>query len=235
LFTDRLFRIALSNTAFYVILAVPSGLMIAYALALMLNQPLYGRSILRTIFYLPTVVPAVSSAILWLWILDTQNGLVNSTLAALGLPGVPWLAHPDWTKPSLVLIHLWYMGNTMVIFLAALQDVPRALYDASLVDGANAWARLRHITLPLTTPAILFTLITGLISVSQTFTFPYILTQGGPADSTLFYALYLYRVAFVYLRMGYASAIAWMLFLVIVIFTYWIFRGAGRWVFYGGD
>lgn len=235
LFSDRLFRIALYNTAFYVLLAVPGGLIIAYGLALMLNQPLYGRSVLRTIFYLPTVVPAVSSAILWLWILDTQNGLVNSTLASFGLPGFPWLAHPSWTKPSLVLIHLWYMGNTMVIFLAALQDVPRALYDASLVDGANGWARLRHITIPLTTPAILFCLITGLIAVSQTFTFPYILTQGGPADSTLFYALYLYRVAFVYLRMGYASAIAWMLFLVIVICTYWIFRSAGRWVFYGGD
>lgn len=232
---DRLFRIALYNTTYYVLLAVPSGLAVAYALALLLNQPIYGRPLLRTVFYLPTIVPAVSSAMLWLWILDTQYGLVNATLSSLGLPGAPWLAHPDWTKPSLVLIHLWYTGNSMVIFLAALQDVPQPLYDAARVDGAQWWGQLRHVTLPLTTPAILFTLITGLIGASQTFTFPYILTQGGPADSTLFYALYLYRVAFVYLRMGYASAIAWILFVLIVFGTYWIFRSSGRWVFYGGD
>lgn len=235
LLVDRLFRISLSNTAIYVLLAVPSALIAAYALAYLLNRQLFGRSVLRTVFYLPTIVPTVSSAMLWLWILDTQFGLINSTLAGLGLRGIPWLSHPDWSKPSLVLINLWYMGNTMVIFLAALQDVPAALYDSAKIDGANWWHELRHISIPLTTPAILFALITGLIGASQTFSFPYILTQGGPANSTLFYALYLYRVAFVYLRMGFASALAWILFVLIVILTYVVFKSSGRWVFYGSE
>jgi multiple sugar transport system permease protein len=235
LFQDLLFRIALYNTAYFMLGAVPTGLTVAYLLALLLNQPLYGRPLLRTVFYLPVVVPAVASAMLWLWILDTQSGLMNSALATLGVSGIPWLAHPKWAKPSLILINLWYTGNAMVIFLAALQDVPRPLYDAAEVDGATWWQKLRHITIPLTTPAILFTLITSLIGASQSFTFPYILTQGGPADATLFYALYLFRVAFGYLRMGYASAMAWMLFLLIVMFTYFIFRGSARWVFYSGE
>jgi len=235
LLTDRQFRIAIANTGYYTLLSVPSGLVAAYLLAFLLNQKLYGRSLLRTVFYLPTIVPTVSSAMLWLWIMDTQFGLINATLASLGLPGIPWLSHPSWSKPSLVLINLWYVGNTMVIFLAALQDVPQALYDAGKVDGANWLQQLVHITIPLTTPAILFTLITGLIRASQTFSFPYILTKGGPADSTLFYALYLYRTAFVYLRMGFASAMAWILFIVIVIFTYLVFKSSGRWVFYGSD
>jgi multiple sugar transport system permease protein len=235
LLVDRLFRIALVNTGYYMLLAVPSGLVTAYALALLLNQRLYGRSLLRTVFYLPTIVPTVSSAMLWLWILDTQFGLINTTLIGFGWRTVPWLSHPDWSKPSLVLIHLWYVGNSMVIFLAALQDVPQTLYEVAKLDGATWWKQLIHVTIPLTTPAILFSLITGLIAASQTFSFPYILTRGGPADSTLFYALYLYRTAFVYLRMGYASAMAWILFLLIVACTYWIFKSSGRWVFYGGE
>ena len=235
LLIDKQFRIALSNTAFYAVLAVPSQLVTAYLLALLLNQRLYGRSLLRTIFYLPNIVPTVSSAMLWLWILDTRLGVINTTLASLGWRTIPWLAHPTWSKPSLVLINLWYTGGTMIIFLAALQDVPRELYDAAKVDGARWWQQLIHVTIPLTTPAILFALITGLIGASQTFSFPYILTGGGPANSTLFYALYLFRTAFVYLRMGYASAMAWILFIIIVIFTYMVFKSSGRWVFYGGD
>jgi multiple sugar transport system permease protein len=233
LLTDRLFRTALTNTGYYTLMAVPTALAVAYVLALLLNQQLVGRSLLRTVFYLPTIVPTVSSAMLWLWILDSQFGLINTTLASLGMPGVPWLSHPSWSKPSLVLINLWYTGNTTVIFLAALQDVPQALHDAAKVDGARWWQRLVHVTIPLTTPAILFALITGLIGASQTFSFPYILTKGGPINSTLFYALYLFRTAFVYLRMGYASAMAWILFVIIVFFTYWVFKSSGRWVFYG--
>lgn len=235
LFADRLFGIAISNTTFYAVLAVPSHLVAAYVLAYLLNQRIYFRSLLRTIFYLPSIVPTASSAMLWLWLLDTRFGLVNTTLMSLGLHTIPWLAHPVWAKPSLILINLWYTGTSMVIFLAALQDVPRELYDAAKVDGTVWWQRLAHITVPLTTPAILFSLITGLISASQTFSLPYILTAGGPADATLFYALYLYRVAFQFLRMGYASAMAWILFLIITIFTYLVFRSSGRWVFYSGD
>jgi multiple sugar transport system permease protein len=235
LLEDRQFRIAVANTTFYAILAVPSHLVMAYMLAYLLNQRIYLRSLLRTVFYLPTIVPTASSAMLWLWLLDTRFGLVNATLANLGLRTIPWLAHPVWAKPSLILINLWYTGTAMVIFLAALQDVPRELYDAAKVDGTTWWQRLAHITIPLTTPAILFSLITGLIGASQTFSLPYILTRGGPADATLFYALYLYRTAFVYLRMGYASAMAWILFVIITIFTYLVFRSSGRWVFYSSD
>jgi multiple sugar transport system permease protein len=235
LFADRYFIKSVSNTVYYAVLAVPTGLIVAYLLALLLNRPLYGRSVLRTVFYLPTIVPTVASAMLWLWILDVQFGVLNVALKSLGLPAIPWLAHPKWSKPSLVLIHLWYMGSTMVIFLAALQDVPQALYDAAKVDGAGAWKRLRHVTIPITTPAILFSLITGLIGASQTFSLVYVLTGGGPANSTLFYALYLYRTAFQYLRMGYGSAMAWVLFVGIVIVTMLVFRTSGRWVFYSGD
>jgi multiple sugar transport system permease protein len=235
LFADRYFIKSVSNTVYYAVLAVPTGLIVAYLLALLLNRPLYGRSVLRTIFYLPTIVPTVASAMLWLWILDVQFGLLNVTLKSLGLPAIPWLSHPRWSKPSLVLIHLWYMGNTMVIFLAALQDVPQSLYDAAKVDGAGAWKRLRHVTIPFTTPAILFTLITGMIGASQTFSLVYVLTGGGPANSTLFYALYLYRTAFQYLRMGYGSAMAWVLFVGIVAVTILVFKTSGRWVFYSGD
>lgn len=235
LFTDRYFIKSVTNTVYYMVFAVPSGLIVAYLLALMLNRPLYGRSVLRTVFYLPTIVPTVASAMLWLWTLDTQFGVLNVALKSLGLTAIPWLAHPTWSKPSLVLIHLWYMGGTMVIFLAALQDVPRSLYDAAEVDGAGAWQRLRHITLPITTPAILFSLITGLIGASQTFSLVYVLTGGGPANSTLFYALYLYRTAFQYLRMGYGSAMAWVLFVAILAVTFVVFKTSGRWVFYSSD
>lgn len=180
LLDDRLFRVALSNTGLYVFLAVPSSLVVAYLLAALLSRPLYGRAVLRTAFYVPAVVPAVSSALLWLWILDGRAGLVNGGLNSLGLPSLPWLAHPDWALPSLVLINLWFTGNAMVVFLAAIQDVPRELYAAAQVDGASPFQQLVAITVPLTTPAILFNLVTGLIGASQLFTFPYILTDGGP-------------------------------------------------------
>ena len=235
LFVDRYFIKSVTNTLYYMVLAVPSGLTVAYLLALLLNRPLYGRSVLRTVFYLPTIVPTVASAMLWLWILNVQFGVFNVALKSLGMTAIPWLAHPRWSKPSLILIHLWYMGNTMIIFLAALQDVPQSLYDAAKVDGAGAWRRLRHITLPITSPSILFNLITGLIGASQTFSLVYVLTNGGPANSTLFYALYLYRNAFQYLRMGYGSAMAWVLFVGIAAVTVLVFRTSGRWVFYSGD
>jgi multiple sugar transport system permease protein len=232
---DRQFRIAVSNTAYYAILAVPSSMLVAYLLAFLLNRRLYGRSVLRTVFYLPTIVPTVSSAMLWLWILDTRLGLINTILASMGMKGIPFLSHPSYSKPSLILMNLWYAGNSMVIFLAALQDVPQVLYDSAKVDGASWLRQLIHVTIPMTTPAILFTLITGLIGASQTFSFAYILTNGGPVNSTLFYALYLYRTSFTYLRLGYASAMAWILFIIIVIFTYGIFKTSGRWVFYSSE
>ncbi len=235
LFTnDDLFRQVIGNTLYFVLIGVPLGLVSAYILANLLNNEIKFRPVFRTIFFLPSIVPTVASAMVWSWVFNTQYGVINSTLASLGLKVIPFLSSPTLAKPSLILIHCWSQGNAMVIFLAALQDVPRSLYDAALVDGAGRWARFWHITIPMCTPAILFVLITGLIGAFQYFVFPWLLTQGGPKSSTEFFGVYLYRSAFMHFKMGYASAQAWILFIIIIIFTVIIFRTSARWVYYGG-
>ena len=171
----------------------------------------------------------------WLWIYNPRYGLINSFLASHGIRAIPWLSSPVLAKPSLIVIQCWAQGNAIVIFLAALQDVPRSLYDAALVDGANWWQRFWHVTVPMCTPAILFILLTGLIGTFQMFTLPWLLTQGGPNNATEVYGVYLYRNAFNFFRMGYASAMAWLLFIIIVIFTILVFRTSARWVYYGGE
>ena len=170
----------------------------------------------------------------WLWIYNTQWGMINTFLASQGLPIIPFLSDPNLAKPSLIIINCWAQGGSIVIFLAALQDVPRTLYEAALVDGAGSWQRFWNITIPMCTPAILFVLITDLIGTFQSFTLPWLLTEGGPNNATELYGLYLYRNAFRFFKMGYASALAWILFLVIVIFTILVFRSSARWVYYGG-
>ena len=166
---------------------------------------------------------------------NTNYGVINSVLKGMELPVIPFISSVVWAKPSLVLIHLWAQGTAIVIFLAALQDVPRSLYDAALVDGANAWQRFRNVTIPLCTPAILFVGLTGMIGMFQYFTLGWLLTNGGPNEATEFYSLYLYRNAFQYFKMGYASALAWILFLVILGFSVVIFRSSDRWVYYAGE
>jgi multiple sugar transport system permease protein len=170
----------------------------------------------------------------WQFLLNIQWGAVNSTLQALGLPVIPFISNPQLAKPSLILIHMWAQGNAMVIFLATLQDVPRSLYEAATVDGAGAWHKFWHITIPMCTPVILFNLVMGFIGGFQNFTLPWLLTQGGPNNATEFFSIYLYRNAFSYLRMGKASALAWILFVMIVIFTVVLFKSSARWVYYGG-
>jgi multiple sugar transport system permease protein len=170
----------------------------------------------------------------WLWIYNPRYGLVNSFLASQGVQAIPWLSSPQLAKPSLIIIMCWAQGSAIVIFLAALQDVPRSLYDAAIVDGANRYQRFWHVTVPMCTPAILFNLLMGLISTFQFFTLPWLLTQGGPNRATEFYGIYLYRNAFLFFKMGYASALAWLLFLIIVAFTAVLFRTSARWVYYGG-
>jgi multiple sugar transport system permease protein len=174
---------------------------------------------------------------LWAWILNPQFGLANAILKSIGLPQLGWLSDPAWSKPSLILMGLWGFGSTMVIYLAALQDVPKDLYDSADIDGANTWHKTFAITLPLITPTIFFNLVLGTIAAFQAFTTVYVLTQGngGPLDSTLVYGLLLYRNAFTYLKMGYASAMAWLLFLFVTLVTAIIFKTSGRWVFYQGD
>lgn len=234
LFTaDRVFKTVLGNTLYFVLIGVPLGVVAAFLLAMLLNNDIRFRPVFRTIFYIPAIVPVVASAMVWLWVMNTQYGLINSVWTSWGNKAIPFISSPGMAKPSLILIHIWAQGNAIVIFLAALQDVPRSLYDAALVDGAGRWARFWHVTIPMCTPAILFVLITGLIYAFQYFVFPWLLTGGGPRNSTEFYSVYLYRNAFEFFKMGYASALAWVLFVVIVAFTILVFRTSARWVYYG--
>jgi multiple sugar transport system permease protein len=235
---DPLFWQAVGNTVYYAVIAIPLNILVAIGVALLLNIEVRGRSIYRTLFFLPSIVPDIAAAMLWAWILNPQFGLANSVLKALGLPTVGWLTDPSWAKPSLIMINVWAFGGSVVIFLAALQDIPRHLYEAADLDGANAWVRTRAITLPMLTPVIFFNLITGIIGAFQYFTNAYVLTggQGGPAGSTTFYSLLLYRNAFSYFKMGYASAMAWLLFAAVFVMTLVLFKSSGRWVYYeGGD
>ena len=239
LFTqDPIFWKSLYNTLYYTAFSVPLGLAVSIGLALLLNQKVRGMAGYRTVFFLPTIVPVVASAVLWLWVLNPENGLINGTLRQfLGVEGPGWIADEHWSKPSLVLMSLWVTGTAMVIFLAGLADVPQSLYEVAEIDGAGPWAKFRNVTLPMLTPTILFNLVMGLIGSFQYFTQVYVMTggKGGPVDSTMFYALYLYRNSFHYLRMGYASAMAWMLFVLILAATLAVLISARRWVYYHGE
>lgn len=226
---------AVGNTIYFVAFSVPLGVLTAFIVAFLLNQQLRLRVLLRMIFYIPIVVPISATAILWMWIFNSNWGLLNNLLALVGIQGPSWLGSPTWSKPSLIIMQLWLVGGSVLIFLAALQDVPRALYDAAMVDGANAIRRVWHVTIPMVTPAILFSLLTGLIAAFQTFANAWIMTRGGPIRSTEFYVLYLYDNGFRFFRMGYASAMAWILFLVVVVVTVILFRTSARWVYYGGE
>ncbi|MCX6068234.1 MAG: sugar ABC transporter permease [Chloroflexi bacterium] len=223
------------NTLFYVGLGVPLGLVSAFLMATLLNTRIFGRSIFRAIFFFPSILPGVVVAMVWAFLLNTQYGFVNAILSSLNLPVIPFLSHPDLAKPSLIMINMWTQGATVVIFLATLQDVPRTLYEAATMDGANAWQKFWIVTVPMCTPAILFNLIMGLISAFQDFSMPYLLTGGGPDQATEFYSLYLYHNAFKYLRMGKASALAWIMFIAIVILTVILFRTSKHWVFYSNN
>lgn len=235
---DEVFWTSLKNTLFYTAFSVPLGLAFSVALALLLNQKVQAMSVYRTIFFLPTIVPIVASSVLWLWVLNPEGGLVNGMLKQfLGLDGPGWLADPGWSKPSLVLMSLWSVGGAMVIFLAGLADVPQELYEVADLDGAGPWRKFLNVTLPMITPTILFNLVMGLINSFQYFTQVFVMTsgKGTPENSTLVYALYLYQNSFMYLKMGYASAMAWMLFLVILASTVAVLISSKRWVHYHGE
>lgn len=231
---DPLFGTVTYNTLYYVGLSAPLGVMAAFLMASLLNTDLKGRSLFRAIFFFPAIIPAFVVAVVWQFLVNVQYGAINGTLQALGLPIIPFIANPAYAKPTLILIHIWAQGNAIVIFLATLQDVPRSLYEAATVDGANAWHKFWNVTIPMTTPVILFNLVIGFIYGFQNFTLPWLLTAGGPNNATELYTIFLYRNAFQYLRMGKASALAWILFVVIVIFTILLFRSSNRWVYYGG-
>jgi multiple sugar transport system permease protein len=235
---DPRFIKALANTAWYVAFAVPLGTLNALGLALLLNQEVRGQAVFRTLFYLPSVVSGVATATIWLWLFNPSFGPVNLGLARLGVPHdlLPgWLTDPQWALSVFVFMSLWGAGNAMLIYLAGLQGVPTHLYEAADLDGANAWVRFRHVTLPQLTPTLLFNLVMGVIGSFQTFTQSFIMTGGGPKDATLFLVLYLYQKAFQQFQMGYASAMAWILFVIVMALTLVLLYTSKRWVYYEGE
>jgi multiple sugar transport system permease protein len=232
---DPLFWQALKVTAIYTAVYVPLELVGGLTLALIMNQKLKFISVFRTIYYLPSVLPGVAFVVLWMWILLPDVGLINTILSYVGIQGPRWLVDPDWALSALLIMSTWGLGRSMVIYLASLQGVPGHLYEAASIDGANKWQSFWRLTLPMVTPTIFFNLVLSVISTFQTFTNAYVSTDGGPLDSTLFYVLYLFRQAFQFFNMGYASALAWVLFAVIFVLTIYIVRSSDRWVYYEGE
>lgn len=234
LVNDPIFWKVVWNTAYYAVLALPLGLMLALALALLLNVKIKGQSVYRTLIFLPSLVPAVASAMLWLWLFNSNLGLINFVLRSLGVTHPPgWLTDKRYAMLALVLMSFWGVGNTVVIFLAGLQNVPRDLYEAAELDGAGKTRALWHVTLPVISPVIFFNLIMGIIGTLQVFTLPFIMLPGGQPDrATYFYAMYLYDNAFPYVRMGYASSMAMIQLLVILSLTAVAFWSSKKWVHY---
>jgi multiple sugar transport system permease protein len=235
LFQDRLFWQALRVTTTYVLISVPLGLVLSFAVAMLMNQKLRLLGLWRTIFYVPNLVPIIASSVLWLWLFNPQFGLFNVLLQYAGIEGPNWLGHTQWALPSLILMSLWGVGGPMLIYLAGLQGIPTDLYEAAEIDGAGAWTKFWAVTIPMMTPVIFFNLILGMIAAFQTFAQAFVMTEGGPRYATLFYVLYLYQNAFQFFRMGYAAALAWILFIIIFALTVLVFRSSAAWVYYEGE
>ena len=225
-------------TVRFALLVVPLTLAVALGIAMLVNSTLLaGRNVFRTLFYMPMQIPIVASTVVWIGVLHANSGWLNIGLEAVGIPGPNWLQSPTWVGPALALMGLWGIGNMMLIFLAGLQSVPTELYDAARVDGAGRWASFRHVTLPMITPVLFYNLIIALIATFQYFTQAYVISngRGDPDRATLFFNLNLYREAFEFFNMGYASALAWLLFVIVLGLTILLFRTAGGWVYEGGE
>lgn len=242
IFADDKFRLSVYNTAYFVLLSVPLTMVVGLALALLLNQPARGIAVFRTAFFMPSIVPVIPSIALLIWVLHDRFGLLNGVLFSLGLPGPNWLTGPDWTKPALVLWSVWQAGGGMIIYLAGLQGIPTELYEAAGIDGAGTLRRFWHITLPMLSPTIFFVLTIGIINSFQVFTAAFLLgasydfaAGAGPLDSLLFWVLYIYQQGFFLFKFGYASALAWLLFVVILAVTLLQLWLARRWVYYETD
>jgi multiple sugar transport system permease protein len=237
-FDDPLFWHSLSRTLYFAALALPLSLIFGFMLALLLNQKIPGVGLWRTVYFLPSVIAGVAVSILWVRIFNDRVGIVNPFLERVfGIQGPGWLQDPDWAIPSLVIMSLWAVGGSMIIYLAGLQGIPTHLYEAATIDGATNLHKFRHITLPMMTPVIFYNLVLGLIASFQYFTEVYVATsgQGGPQRATLVYNLYLYQNAFKFFDMGYASALAWVLLVIILLATILVFRSSPFWVFYEGE
>jgi multiple sugar transport system permease protein len=235
--SDGQFRHALFNTFYFVIVGLPLNLVVGLATALLLNERLRGITIFRAIYYVPTLVPAVASGVLWISLFDPQYGILDAVLRLLHLPSIYWLQDPTWSKPAIIITLLWGVGGGMIIYLAGLQNIPEHLYEAAKIDGASAWRRFVHVTLPLLTPSILFQVIIGLIGYFQIFDQIYVLTSNRPGDDTITFMYYLFQTAFgsETNQMGYASAQAWIFFVIVMAATALVFKTSARWVFYEGE
>jgi len=240
LLDDRVFKLALGNTLIMVIVGLPVHLLFDLGMAFLLNSKIRGLAIYRTIFYIPSITPVVASAIVWMWLFNGQYGILNVILGWFGVQPIGWLTDPNWIKSALIFMGLWFGGNTILVYLAGLQEVPTHLIEAAELDGANAWQKTRNVTLPMISPIIFYTIIINIIGYFQYFTEGWVLTAtregaaGGPANSALFYSMYLYQNAFQQFKMGYASAQAWILFVIVLIATVIVFRTSG-WVYYHAE
>lgn len=229
---DYLFKKSLGVTTYYAFGSIPLVIIAAFIVAMLLNQKVRGQSIFRTMYYLPSVVPTVASALLWLWLFNPNFGLLNYILSMFGLPQLMWIYDETQVVPSFIIMSIWAMGGTMLIFLAGLQGIPNSLFEAIEIDGGSWWAKFRNITVPMMTPVIFFNLVMGIIGSFQIFNQAYIMTDGGPNNASLFFVYYLYLNAFRYGKMGYACALAWILFLAILALTLIVFKSSSYWVFY---
>jgi multiple sugar transport system permease protein len=235
LFThDPLFLKSLGVTFEYAIASVPLGMVLSLLVALLLNQKVPGIRYYRTAFYLPSLLGGVALTLIWMWVFSPSYGLLNALLKIFGLKGPMWFQSERWALPGLIIMSLWGIGGNMIIFLAGLQNIPTHLYEAAEIDGAGSWMRFRHVTLPMLSPTIFFSLVMGIIGSLQTFAQAFIATAGGPNNATLFYNLYLYMNAFQFYQMGYASALAWILFVIILALTMLVLRSSPMWVYYEG-
>ncbi len=234
-FDDPLFRQSLKVTFIYTIFGVPLQLAIGLILSLLLNKKLRAMNVYRTLFYLPSVISGVAVSMMWLWVFNKDFGVLNQFLSLFGVKGPNWLGHPHWALPSLILMKLWGVGSTTIIYLAGLQNIPPGLYEAAIIDGASKWKQFWRITLPMLSPTMFFLMVMGMISSFQAFTQGYIMTQGGPMRATYFYVLYLYNEAFGHLNMGYGAALAWILAVIILGFTTMVFKSSPLWVFYEAE
>lgn len=232
MFGERLFWQALRVSAIYSVVSVPLGLGLALGLAVLLNHAMRGILIFRSIYYMPTVISGVGVAMLWRWLFNAEFGVINVLLGKVGIEGPAWLLDANWALPALIITSLWGIGGTTLIFLAGLQAIPQELYEAAEIDGAGIWSQFRSITLPLISNVTFFNLVLGIIGALQVFTDAFVITRGGPNHATLFLSVYLYQHAFQYLNMGYASAIAWFMFLVVMLLTVLVFKSSPLWVYY---
>jgi multiple sugar transport system permease protein len=235
MFQERLFWQALRVSAIYSVVSVPLGLALSLGLAILLNQALRSILVFRAIYYMPTVISGVGVAMLWRWLFNAEFGVINVLLGKVGIQGPAWLLDANWALPALIITSLWGLGGTTLIFLAGLQGIPQELYEAADIDGAGSWSKFRSVTLPLISNVTFFNLVLGIIGALQVFTDAFVITRGGPNHATLFLSVYLYQHAFLYLNMGYAAAIAWFTFILVMLLTLLVFRSSPLWVYYESE